>query len=559
MATLGDLTLNPTTGVWEQTQTFDPGVNQWAWGSNGLSPLGGQAEYGFIDPFLGVNEQYRGGAPVTANTWQDAVRQSLEGFMRINYGVDPIYNWDQAQSGREGSQYQLGTLSELANKLPSFFNTGNITQNAYTGEVGYGHGLPSYDPLIGLDPSTKLLAFEDVPLEQIEQAIGGLPGRLFNMQLAAPYQATIREQSAKRAALDAQINQLMSMPSGSGTQQSSGMQSQVNPENLGWLEMGQRYKDALAGGAGGAANNDARIQELRNQVGGIDKLIEEAKSGLGQNAFVSLEQARNDPRYKDWNDFLFKLDIDQYTPPPEVIKASPESVLKKFFDTPEYRLAFGNDPNVLDPSKDPTERFKFDPGYEFSQQEGFRQLQNRGAARGLLESGPMQRDLQQYSQGLADQNYQRWMSQNVGLFEKWQNSQAQLAAMGPQINGSQAALQTGNSLASLSSQQGTQAANILNQLGLAGLGAYGQLGQSGMGAFSNLGTAGLNAFSQLGQSGLNNLTQAGIAQGNNMTQAAIAQAQLQSQQGGGFGQIAGQLAGQLMGGGGGSGGGGGFF
>lgn len=540
MAILGEMVLNPSTGEWEQQQTFDPIQNQWAWGDNGLMALGGNPDFTTtLDPFLSVNPEFRGGAPIDAATWQEAVQKSLSGFMRMNYNADPIYNWDPTRSGTTpGSQFQLGTVQDLANTMQGFYNTSNFFRQGLTGEILPGSNLgPSafeYDSLLGLDPTDKLLAFEDTPLEDVEKMIGSVPAMLWNNRAVAPLQFRYNTQFGELQDLESQYKDI-------GEQMMSGGPGW---EVSGW---GTMAKDAellrSALGSGGSGSNlRAKQDQIAAQIAQKRMDVNALKAQIAQTGWITLAQARQSGLSNDYNDFLFKLDIDKYTPPPEMIKASPESVLRKFFDTPEYRLAYGNDPRSLDPTLDPTERFKFDPGYEFSQEEGFRQLQNRGAARGLLESGPMQRDLQGYAQGLADQNYQRWLTQNVGMFEKWQNDQRQLAMMGPQINGANQANQLGQNLAQLSGQQGSQAAQLLSQLGLTGLQGFSNLGQAGLGAFSNMGVAGLNA-----------LTNAGIAQGNNMTQAQIAGAQIEAQQSAqqsqGFGQLLGQLAGGLGGGG----------
>jgi hypothetical protein len=556
MATLGDLIFNPQTGQWEQTQTFDPVENQWSWGENGIMGLGGSPEYAITtDPFFGVQEQYRDGAPIDAETWQDAVRQSLEGFMRTNYGADPIFNFNNQLSGTAGSQYQIGTLQELANRLPGFFNTSGLTTDFNVGGISYGHNLPSYDPLYGLNPDDKLLAFEDIPLEQVERALGGVPSTLFNTKIASPYQNLIRQQVAAQSAyasqiqaLQSQLNSIQDGPTQQGGYVYSGgsMEGGVrqvfgsNPFYFQNQQQVSQQRTAL----------QQQIAAIQQQFQQSQQQVLQAQQGIQANAWVPLAQAQQDPTFKDWNDFLFKLDIDQYTPEAKQVVADPKDVLGKFFNTAEYQLAFGSDPRTLDPNLSPEERFKFDPGYEFTQEEGYRQLQNRSASRGLLESGATQRDLLGFGQGLADQNYQRWLGQNVGLFEKWQNAQAQLAAMGPNINGSNQANQLGQNLAQLSGQQGSQMAQLLQQLAGGGQNAFNQLGLGGLSSFSNLGQAGLSSFSNLGTSGLNALTNAGIAQGNNMTQAQIAaaqiQAQQQSQQSQGFGQLAGQLMGGLF-------------
>lgn len=495
---MAELQYDPQTGQFmtEQAGVMPEHVNPlWAWGETGLTPLGGQSEYGLLDPFLGIQEQYRAGQPKEAATWQDAVRQTMEGFMRASYGVDPIYNWDPNQSGMEGSQFKLGTLQELATQNPSFFMTNALQQNMNTGELGWGHGLPSYDPLMGLNPSDKLLAFEDIPLEQIEKLIGSMPGRLFNSQIASPYQATIREQQALVDNYTKQIEELQKKAGESGT------------SGRGMIFNGQFIP------ASGSNAYQTQITDLNTKRSQAAAAITAAQQGINQNAFIGLDQARNDPRYKDWNDFLFKLDINEYAPPPEMVKASPESVLANFMDTPAYRLAFGNDPNVLNPNLNPQDRFRADPAYQFIQREGIQQLQNQAASRGLLESGRSMRDIEQFAQGNADQNYQRWLQQNMGLFQDWTNQQAGIMQQGAQFANPNAAIQTGSNLAAGQQQTGAQQA-----------GAYGQYG-------SNVGNIGSNISSLFGNQGVfggSGYMNTGAAQASAVMQAASIYAQLQA-------------------------------
>lgn len=113
---------------------------------------------------------------------------------------------------------------------------------------------------------------------------------------------------------------------------------------------------------------------------------------------------------------------------------SGQSGLNPFFSTPMYQLLYGDQANQIDP----TQRFKADPGYQFAQDEAFKQMQRSGAARGLLESGPLQEALLTQAQGIADQNYQRWLGQQGNLFGSYQNQLSQLAGLGQQATNAQA-------------------------------------------------------------------------------------------------------------------------
>ena len=486
-----DLYYDPATGTFMSHGTAPaPQPNQWAWGDQGMQIAGSSDPLGILNSFLDIKDDYRQGSPITADTWQDAVRKSLTGFNRANYGVDPIFNWSP-QSGKPGSQFRMGTMEELANQLPGFFDTsGNLVRNNVTGQVVLDHGrAAAFDPLLSLNPQDKLLAFEDVPFEQIEKSVGGLPGQFLNPAYAPAYQAWV-------APLDKQY-------------------AEINRQQ-------------------GIKNTKQIIQQ---------KAALEAQMRAGPpNAppqFLSLAQLQQSGNV-DFNDLLYKLNIDQYAPPAPIIRATPESVLAQFFDTAPYRLAFGNDPGVIDPYASPADRFRADPGYQFAQTEGQRQLQFDQSKRGLLESGRGQRDMLGFSQGLADQNYQRKLAQDQELFNQWKSGIAGVMGQGAnaagQISGNDmtlaqllgnSAMNTGNILSNLSGQTGTNIANI-----------FGNQGIFGGSAFLNTGAA--QASNIMSAASI----QAQIAAGNAQAQAAAqsAQAGASNASGGGAGQLLGQTA-----------------
>lgn len=495
-----NLFLDPNTGEFKTVQQGTQGTDtQWMWGDDGLVPLDGANQAGVLTPFMEIAEQYRGGTPIEGATWQDAARKSLEGFMRAEYGaqpygmnyetLDPIFNWDPERSGMEGSQFRMGTLQELSSTLPDFFNTGNLVRDTMGNWVSTG--LPGeFDPLLGLNASDKLLAFEDVPFEDVEKIIGNLPGQLLDL--------------GSTHALRGQISDL---------EQQLEHWARVNRESV------------ASGNNDLAGHSTQTYQNLQRQH-------QQLVSQLNQQSFVSLDDART--QLKDFNDFIFKLNLDRYQTPDEIIKATPESVLQKFFDLPAYRLMFGNEEGALDPYASPTERFRADPGYQWTQDEGMRNIQRNAAAKGLLESGSTMRDLQDYGQNLADQNYQRYQGQNQALFSDWQNQLTGIANQGAAFSNPQIPLGVGNQLAG-----GT--------LGTAGQGA-GVLGAAG----SNIS----NLFANQGVFGGNAFLNTGAAQANTAMQAASLAAQLQSAQqagggggggGGGFGQAL-QGIGSLLGG-----------
>lgn len=64
-----------------------------------------------------------------------------------------------------------------------------------------------------------------------------------------------------------------------------------------------------------------------------------------------------------------------------------------------------------------------DPGYQFSQREGQRALENSAAARGLLYSGGTLKDIAQWNQGLAETQYNNVFNRDLSTYQ--QNYQTQ--------------------------------------------------------------------------------------------------------------------------------------
>lgn len=196
--------------------------------------------------------------------------------------------------------------------------------------------------------------------------------------------------------------------------------------------------------------------------------------------------------------------------------------LDPFFNTPMYQLMYGTNANQVDP----TQRFKFDPGYQFSQDEAAKQLQQLGAAHGLLESGPMQIALQTQLQGNADQNYQRWLTQQGGLYNNYQQQLSGLTQFGAQNSGAAETSQMGNILGPLLAQM-----DLTTGQGVAG----GNLstGENISSLLNNLGITQANLYSNTGAAKANALMQAfGMnAQMQNNAQASNAQQQSSQLQG----------------------------
>ena len=139
--------------------------------------------------------------------------------------------------------------------------------------------------------------------------------------------------------------------------------------------------------------------------------------------------------------------------------------------TLEQKIAAG--PGEYEKSKD----------YDFLMQQGTQAQERGAAARGGLQSGAEQKALTEYGQGLASQDYDKWLA-------RWYQSLTPYQSM---ANVGQT---TGNQLGTLGAYGAAQQGNFINQAG-----QYQAAGMMGVGnTIANMG-------SSLGQSGQNALTQ----------------------------------------------------
>jgi hypothetical protein len=97
------------------------------------------------------------------------------------------------------------------------------------------------------------------------------------------------------------------------------------------------------------------------------------------------------------------------------------------------------------------------PNYQFAQQQGLQALDASAAAKGNLYAGGYGKDLEQYGQGLASQQYNNYYGQLMGLASLGQN-----AASTTGYQGANAASQSGNDLMTGASAYGTGQINQAN-------------------------------------------------------------------------------------------------
>lgn len=168
-----------------------------------------------------------------------------------------------------------------------------------------------------------------------------------------------------------------------------------------------------------------------------------------------------------------------------------------------------------------------DPSMAFAMKQGTDAIQGSAASRGMLNSGAALKDLTQYSQGLASQNYQQ-ATQNA-MADRAQ--QASIA--GQQIGVGQAGVAGNANMFG----QGAQASNNMAQFGISGQGQYGlqnaQLAQQAALQNSQLGSQ-ANQFNagQANNMSLQNAQMANqysLANNQNQMQANMQAAQMQNQ------------------------------
>jgi hypothetical protein len=134
-------------------------------------------------------------------------------------------------------------------------------------------------------------------------------------------------------------------------------------------------------------------------------------------------------------------------------QAGPGNGLLQYYNTPGYQLTNG---------MGAVNQFQTSPGYQFAVNDALRQVQQQGASRGLLDSGAGLRAMTDRAQGMANQEFNNWQTNQQAQYNNYQNRLAGLAS-GPtgaeQAYGlgqglSQNAMQTGGNIGSLLANQG---------------------------------------------------------------------------------------------------------
>lgn len=215
------------------------------------------------------------------------------------------------------------------------------------------------------------------------------------------------------------------------------------------------------------------IQNAQNYSKWYDSAIQQYASGATPQAYQAYVTANNITPLT--GNTLSKIANQQPNQALDIIRATPSSVLGSYYQTPGYQLLFGNNATVTDPRATMVQKFASggDPSYQFVQDEGMRQLQRSGAARGLLESGSLQRDLLKYGINTTNTFYQNYFNQQNAAWQDYNNRIQQLMGFGADRNSAQQSLDTGNNIASIAQNTGNNLASLYQNLG-------GQLANAGI-------------------------------------------------------------------------------
>ena len=143
-------------------------------------------------------------------------------------------------------------------------------------------------------------------------------------------------------------------------------------------------------------------------------------------------------------------------------------------------------------------QFQTSPGYEFARNEGIRAIDQAASARGLLNSGARLRELMRYGTGVANQDYNNWLSRLQALAGVGQTATGQSASLAASTGGQGAGLiqQAGTNAAQMQMQGGqAQAAGIVGGANAMmqgvnqGVGLYALMNQPTWGNVANRGVS----------------------------------------------------------------------
>lgn len=147
--------------------------------------------------------------------------------------------------------------------------------------------------------------------------------------------------------------------------------------------------------------------------------------------------------------------------------------LKNFFNTGMYQLLFNGGANAngynasLDPNASVQQRFQQSPGYQFALNQGIQALDANAAAKGMALSGNQLQNVNNYAQGVANQDFGNYLNNVGNTYGNYINNLSNISGIGANLasSGRSIAQGTGNSLANLASNYGSNIANLYTSQG----------------------------------------------------------------------------------------------
>jgi hypothetical protein len=106
--------------------------------------------------------------------------------------------------------------------------------------------------------------------------------------------------------------------------------------------------------------------------------------------------------------------------------------------------------------------YQTSPGYEWQMKQGIGAIDNSAAAKGLRKSGATLKSLQTYGQGMADQDYQRWLEGITGLGK--QGAASAFGAGNIQIGSNKSIGEIYSGIGTAQANQGIMQGNMIGKL-----------------------------------------------------------------------------------------------
>lgn len=122
--------------------------------------------------------------------------------------------------------------------------------------------------------------------------------------------------------------------------------------------------------------------------------------------------------------------------------SNPQAGMGDFLNSSAYRLFFDN----TNPNATAAERFQSSPGYKWQLNQGEQAIQRGAAANGYLSNPRMLTEMNDYAQGLAQQDYGNYTNLLQGQYNTY---------LGQLQNGAQLGFQAASNIGNLNAQQGT--------------------------------------------------------------------------------------------------------